>query len=155
MYTFGNKSESALMGVHPDLVRVLREALKDSPVDFSIAEGVRSTATQAKYYSWGRTVVNPNTGPLPGKPFGDTNTRADGKYTKSNHQVKDDGYGHAVDLYPFINGAIDYNDVHGQLKPLAQHIKATAQRLGVPITWGGDWTMAKEHIVDPPHFELK
>jgi len=152
-YSFGAASQKALVGVHPDLVKVLTTAITNSPIDFSINEGVRSLATQQKYYTWGRTVINPNTGPLPGKPFGDTNTNADGVVHKSNHQKKADGYGHAVDLYPYINGKIDFG-AGATLVTIANHIKKVAETLEIAITWGGDW---KPPIapVDKPHFQLK
>jgi peptidoglycan L-alanyl-D-glutamate endopeptidase CwlK len=138
MYSFGSKSKLALAGVHPNLVKVLTAAIVDSPIDFTINEGVRSLATQQKYYASGRTKKGPII------------TNADGVRNKSNHQVKADGYGHAVDLYPFVNGQVKYDD-EKDLKIIAAHIKETGSKLGIPITWGGDWRT----IIDFPHFELK
>lgn len=142
MYQLGTTSQSKLKGVHPHLVAVLLQAIKDSPFDFSITDGVRTTAQQQALYAQGRTAP------------GEVVTQADGVRNKSNHQAKADGYGHAVDLYPYVNGGIDWNDASGRQKLIAAHIKATGNKLGYPITWGGDWTMAVEHIVDRPHFEL-
>lgn len=141
------------MGVAPALVRVMEAAIKDTPVDFTVVEGRRTAATQQKYYSWGRTVVNPNTGPQKGKPLGMTVTNADGVRRKSNHQPKADGFGHAVDVYPYFNGSVQTGgpEVDRRLHILAAHIKATAKCMGVAITWGGDW----KSPYDPPHFELK
>jgi len=138
MASFGTKSTAALKGVHPDLVRVLIEAIKDTPIDFSINEGVRSLATQQRYYASGRAKKGPII------------TNADGVKNKSNHQVKSDGYGWAVDLYPFVNGEVKFNDEQ-DLKTIADHIKATGARLGIQVIWGGDW----HSIIDKPHFELK
>ena len=137
MATLGKRSLDTLKGIHPDLVMVMHEAIKETPIDFTITDGVRTTAQQQALYAKGRT-----------KP-GAKVTNADGIKNKSNHQVKSDGYGHAVDLYPYINGKIDFNDTHS-LDIIAKHIKATANHMGISIGWGGDWKGAW----DKPHFEL-
>lgn len=137
MARFSKRSKDALIGVHPDLVRVMEAAILDTPVDFTIIEGVRTQARQATLYAQGRTTK------------GAIVTYADGVKKKSNHQKKADGYGHAVDLYAFTNGKIQFNDV-ASLKLIAVHIKAVAACLGVAITWGGDW----KKPYDPPHFQL-
>lgn len=140
MAKFSKRSLDALKGVHPDLVRVMHEAIKATPVDFTITDGVRTQAQQAALYRKGRT--DKSSGIV---------TQADGVVKKSNHQIKADGYGHAVDLYPFVNGGLDFNDKGGHLRVIAAHIKATATCLGVRVEWGGDWKGAW----DKPHFELK
>lgn len=43
---FTARSEDNLRGVHPDLVRVIRLALRYSLVPFSVSEGLRSMARQ-------------------------------------------------------------------------------------------------------------
>ena len=134
---FSQRSINNLKGVHLDLVRVMHEAIKDTPIDFTIVEGVRTAQRQQELYAQGRI-----------KP-GPVVTQVDGVRKKSNHQVKSDGYGHAVDLYPYFNGSVQVNAVK-ELKVIAAHILATAKRLGVPVEWGGDWKMR-----DYPHFEMK
>ena len=136
MYKFGNRSLKNLEGVHPDLVRLVTAAIKNSPVDFTITEGVRTVRRQQELYALGRT-----------KP-GNKVTNCDGVNRKSNHQVKSDGYGYAVDLYPYANGSVQVNDAESLIK-IAAHIKVTALKIGVKILWGGDWK-----IKDYPHFEL-
>jgi peptidoglycan LD-endopeptidase CwlK len=138
MAKFGKQSLKSLEGQHPDLIKVMMEAIKDSPVDFTITDGGRTVAMQQDLYAKGRT-----------KPGGIV-TNADGVKNKSNHQAKADGYYYAVDLYPYVNGSIDFNDKANRLKIIADHIKATAKRLGINIGWGGDW----KSILDRPHFEL-
>lgn len=147
---FSQRSLNSLKGVHPDLVKVMEEAIKDSPIDFTITDGVRTTEQQKAEYAKGRTTVGNN--PTKARPLGSTVTQRDGVRVKSNHQAKADGYGHAVDLYPFYDGSVRVNekDVVSKLKTISNHIKATAKRLGIKITWGGDWTRP----FDPPHFEL-
>ncbi len=136
MYSFSQRSKNNLLFIHPDLVKVMNEAIKNSPIDFIITDGIRSTEEQRKLYNQGRTT--------PGKVV----TNADGVNNKSNHQVKSDGYGYAVDLYPFYNGSAQLNDAKS-LKVIADHVKSVAKELGVNIQWGGDWKFK-----DYPHFEL-
>lgn len=136
MYSFSQRSKNNLLFIHPDLVKVMNEAIKNSPIDFIITDGIRSTEEQRKLYNQGRTT--------PGKIV----TNADGVNNKSNHQVKTDGYGYAVDLYPFYNGSAQLNDAKS-LKVIADHIKSVAKELGVNVQWGGDWKFK-----DYPHFEL-
>lgn len=147
---FSQRSLNNLKGVHPNLVKVMEEAIKDSPIDFTITAGVRTTEQQKAEYAKGRTTVGIN--PTKARPLGSTVTQRDGVRVKSNHQAKADGFGHAVDLYPYYDGSVRVNekDVVPKLKTISNHIKATAKRLRVKITWGGDWTRP----FDPPHFEL-
>lgn len=141
MYKFSNRSKNNLIGVHPDLVRLMNEAIKNSPVDFTIVEGVRTDQRQRELYAQGRT-----------KP-GDIVTYADGITKKSNHQVKPDGFGYAVDIYPFFSGKVqvDHKDILNCLILISDHIKETAKKMNINIVWGGDW----KKPFDPPHFELK
>lgn len=137
MYIFSQRSKNNLVGIHPDLVRLMNEAIKDSPIDFTITDGVRTTQQQRSLYEQGRT-----------KP-GAIVTNADGVNNKSNHQAKSDGYGYAVDLYPYYNKSVQLNDVKN-LRLIANHIKEVAKRLDIGIQWGGDWKTFKDY----PHFEL-
>lgn len=138
MAKFSKRSKTNLEGVHPDLVRLMEAAIKETPVDFTITEGVRSDQRQRELYAQGRTTPGPRV------------TNADGVKNRSSHQIKNDGYGHAVDLYPYVNGSVRVNDV-ANLKLIAIHIKALAYCMGIAITWGGDW----KSPYDPPHFEIK
>ena len=140
MYKLSNRSLDNLKGVHPNLSRIMQEAIKNCPIDFTITEGVRTVQRQQELFALGRT--------KPGKKV----TNADGIKNKSNHQPKPDGFGHAVDLYPFFLGQVQVNhkDTIKNLKLIADHIKATAKKLGLKITWGGDW----RNPHDPPHFQL-
>lgn len=140
MPKFSQRSKDALKGVHPDLVRLMEASIINSPVDFTIIEGVRTAERQKALYAQGRTVK------------GTKVTNADGVKNKSNHQVKADDYGHAVDLYPFIDGKLRITEgyVAGKLRVIADHIKATAKKLNIKVVWGGDW----KSPYDPPHFQI-
>lgn len=141
MGKFSKRSLDNLEGVHPALAAVLTEAVKNSPVDFTITEGVRTATEQKGLYNIGRRGIK-----------GEVKvTDKDGVTKKSNHQKKNDGYGHAIDLYPFVDGNLRVvgPEVAGHLSKIALHIKKVAKAMDVKIIWGGDWKM-----VDMPHFEL-
>jgi peptidoglycan L-alanyl-D-glutamate endopeptidase CwlK len=131
--------------VHPLLVQVIKRALEISDTPFIVTDGVRTTAQQQALYAKGRT--------QPGAIV----TQCDGIKNKSPHQIKSDGFGYAVDLYPDINkdGVVQSNEISSAaipyLKAIAKAVKQAARQLGAIISWGGDWTSFKDY----PHFELK
>lgn len=143
-YKLSKRSLDNLVGVHPNLVKVIKAAIVDSPVDFTIVCGLRTTKQQQEIFAQGRT--------KPGMKV----TNADGVKNLSNHQDeadgKKDGLGVAVDLYPFYLGKVQVNheDTIKNLKLIAVHIKATGAKMGIKIVWGGDWRSP----YDPPHFQL-
>ena len=138
-FKFGQRSLNSLKGIHPDLVKVMTEAIKTSSIDFTITDGLRTTAQQQALYAKGRTTA------------GSKVTNADGVKNKSNHQAKSDGYGYAIDLYPYYNGSVQVNDDKTIINKIAPHIKKVAKEMGINIEWGGDWKSFKDY----PHFELK
>lgn len=71
-YALGKRSLDRLLGVHPDLVRVVKRAIELTTHDFSVIEGVRTIETQRQYVDKGVS-----------------------KTMNSRHIT-----GHAVDLYP-------------------------------------------------------
>lgn len=133
-----------LKGVHADLVKVILEAMKNSPYDFTVTDAGRTAVEQNEKYQQGRT-----------KP-GIKVTSLDGYIKKSNHQIKSDGYAYAVDLYVIVNGKLraeggDYEKYKKEINEVSKHILDTAKRLKTNIVWGGNWKTP----FDPPHFELK
>lgn len=137
MAKYGKRSLDSLIGVHPELVTVMIEAIIDTPIDYTIIEGLRTTKRQQDIYAQGRT-----------KP-GSIVTYADGVKNKSNHQKKADGFGHAIDFCPVIDGKLDWNN-HANFKKVADHIVATGLRLGIKINAGFYW----KKPYDPPHVQL-
>jgi len=137
MAVLGNTSKVNLKGVHPNLVKVIEEAIKNTPIDFTVTSGVRTTKQQQDLYAQGRT-----------KP-GQIVTKADGIKSKSNHQVKADGFGHAIDFVPYVNGKVDWNTTK-YFKIIAEHILDVAESLGIDTEWGGTWK-----FTDLPHIQLK
>ncbi|WP_333612003.1 M15 family metallopeptidase [Brevundimonas bullata] len=116
--------------MHPDLVRVAERAIAISRQDFIVTEGVRTKERQKELYAQGRT--------KPGQKVTWTLT--------SNHFVKADGFGHAIDVVPH---PVDWSDAK-KFHAIAQAMKAAAKELNVSLGWGGDWTKNR----DLPHFEL-
>lgn len=125
-FQLSQRSLTRLIGVHPDLVEVVKLAIQRTPVDFTVVEGVRTVAQQREYVTKGASQT-----------------------MNSYHLPQADGLGHAVDLAPLVGGAIPWND-WAQFKSLADVVKSCAAELGVPVEWGGDWKTFK----DGPHFQI-
>ena len=121
-----DRSERNLMGVHSDLVQVVRKTFSDwastngGVSRLIVTEGVRSKERQAQLYAAGASMT-----------------------MDSRHLT-----GHAVDLAVIIGGKPDWSwpPLH-RLGPL---MESNARALGVKLIWGGRWTSLK----DGPHFEL-
>ena len=113
-YRLSKRSLGRLDGVHPDLVAVVKLAIKRTPVDFTVLEGMRSEGRQKALYASGAS-----------------------KTLNSRHLT-----GHAVDLAPYVNGEVSW--AWPSYYPLADAIKEAAEELGVTIEWGGDWKSFKD-----------
>ena len=145
-YSFSEQSLNMFKNVHPNLVKIMKAAIENSPYDFRITDGARTAEEQFALYQKGRTKPGPKV------------TNCDGYKAKSNHQIKADGFGHAVDIFPcgvIENGEYrkftseeGYDDK--KLKIIADHILTVAKIKNVNIEWGGNWKMH-----DTPHFEIK
>ena len=119
-------------GLHPDLLTRLDQVLERmaaAGTAMKIVQGMRTTRQQQILYAKGRTTKGPKV------------TNADGIVKRSNHQVKDDGYGWAVDC-AFV-GPEPFAESHPW-----ESYGAVAKECG--LRWGGDWTT----FVDRPHVEL-
>ena len=140
-YQFSKKSAERMKGVHPELITIFTEAIKNSPIDFGIPAlgGVRTAVEQRML-------------------FDDGKSKCDGLHDKSNHQVKADGYGHALDFYAYVNGAASWEKHH--LSMVASVIMTTAKRLKKEgkifksIYWGGQFGCSDFSGWDMPHIEL-
>jgi peptidoglycan L-alanyl-D-glutamate endopeptidase CwlK len=132
MPSFGAASEAQLVTCHPDLQRVLREAIKYH--DFTVIEGHRGKAAQDAAVAAGNSKT-----PWPTSKHNATPSLA-------------------ADCAPF---PVDWSDTGSALERfalLAGVIHTVAQQLGVKIRWGGDWNQnwdtRDEGFRDRPHFEL-
>jgi peptidoglycan L-alanyl-D-glutamate endopeptidase CwlK len=115
-----------LKGVHPDLVRVIVRAAEISPEPFVVIEGLRSIDRQKMLVATGKS-----------------------KTMKSRHLRASNGFGHAVDIAPIVNGKPDFADWKNYRR-LAPYIKQAAKLEKVLIEWGGDW----KSFPDGPHWQL-
>jgi peptidoglycan L-alanyl-D-glutamate endopeptidase CwlK len=130
------KSESKLVGVAPELVKVVRDAAEHIPFPVLVTEGVRTLERQKALYEQGRT--------KPGKIV---------TWTLKSKHIE----GKAVDLVPYIDNAIPWND--GMLfVAIGTEMKKAARRAGIKIRWGYDWdddgVLQEKGESDGPHFEL-
>lgn len=116
-YSLGAKSLAELDGVHPKLVSVVKRAIQLTTQDFSVHDGLRTAAEQREYVRRGVS-----------------------KTMNSMHMKQADGFGHAFDLVPWINGMLRW-----EWKPIfniASAVRKAAEELSVPLTWGGVWDRA-------------
>lgn len=135
-YKYSSSSLDKLLGVHPSLVKFAFELA--NVVDCKIVFGVRTDAEQNELFKLGRSTK-------------------DGYVKKSNHQIKADGYGHALDILPLPKGVNMYLDDGsedeirwGQFDGLCHGI---AHMLGIKIVTGFKW---RDNIMDSlarPHKE--
>lgn len=154
-YVLGAKSRAELKGVHPDLVRVVERAIQITTQDFSVHDGLRTAEEQKALVAAGASQT-----------------------MNSMHRPQADGFGHAVDLVPFINGKMRWE--WPAIYPIAAAVWQASRELGVSIRWGGAWInmvdiktgtpaamkatvdaygaarrkLGKAAFTDGPHFEL-
>ena len=114
MFTLSDRSNDNLLGVHPDLIKVVRTAAELSPVVFVVTEGLRTEARQKQLVRSGAS-----------------------KTMNSRHLT-----GHAVDLAATVEGKVSWD--WPLYYRLADTMKMAAESLDIPIEWGGDWTTFKD-----------
>ena len=108
------RSKKALVGVHPDLVAVVKRAAEIMPGGFIITEGMRTKERQRELFAKGLS-----------------------KTMNSRHLV-----GLAVDFAPLVDGQVTWK--WPAFKPVADAFKAAAKELDTAIEWGGDWKRFKD-----------
>jgi peptidoglycan L-alanyl-D-glutamate endopeptidase CwlK len=92
----------------------MEEAIKESPLDFSITEGLRTKERQQELFSAGKSQT-----------------------MNSRHLT-----GKAVDIAVIKDGTVTWDFKYYQL--VADHIKGVATKLGIPLVWGGDWVSFRD-----------
>lgn len=146
----GARSLASMAGVHPDMNRVLHRAadMATPAEDFTVIEGVRSREDMCVNYGKGRTIAQCTAKGVPGSYARPTLAKVTwlNDPFKSNHGVKSDGFGHAVDAMPY---PIDWNDT-ARIHALVALMKRAAAAEGVAIVCGADWASSP----DLDHFEL-
>lgn len=113
-FRFGPTSLENMIGVHPRLVRTVRVALSLSRQDFQVHDGVRSRAEQQVLVARGasRTLL-------------------------SRHLLQSDGWGHAADLVPWIDGGLSWS--WPACLEVAAAMRAAAELSATRLRWGGVW----------------
>ncbi len=149
-YSLGTRSLARLVGVHPDLSAVVHRAITLTTQDFTVIEGVRSAEQMMVNWGKGRTADEVLRAGLQARYAQPTLAKVTwlAHPLMSNHRVHTDGFGHAVDLGAWVDGAIDWN-TSSRYQAIAHAMLTAANELQVPITWGGTWRSP-----DQPHFEL-
>lgn len=138
-YKLSTKSLKNLDGVHPSLVKLVTLFVDLGIMDISVNEGLRSKERQELLVSTGFS-----------------------KTMDSKHLKQEDGFGHAVDLYPYPINMAAVNK--GNTKEIARFgviagvMKTLALQNNIKIRWGGDWDSDGETLdstfFDAPHIEL-
>ncbi len=113
-FSLSKASLAELNGVHPSLVAVVKRAITTTDVDFGVHDGLRSIETQRAYVARGVSWT-----------------------MASKHRAQPDGFGHAVDLVPYINGKLRWE--WPAIYPIAAAVWQAANELGIALRWGGPW----------------
>lgn len=151
VYVLSNKSLSRLVGVHPDLAKVVKRAIEITDQDFMVLEGVRSKEQCYINYGKGRTAEQCVTKKVPASY---ANPKV-AKVTWLNNPLSSKHVtGQAVDIVPY---PVDWEDL-SKFDAMAKAMFAAAKELGVSIRWGADWDndgkLREQGEYDSPHFEL-
>lgn len=138
-YKFSTYSKDRLVGVHPDLQLVVQTAMDMQIMDFRVVEGLRTRSRQRELYDAGKS-----------------------KTLNSKHLEQSDGFGHAVDLYPYPIDMVRVN--RGDVKEIARFgvlagiMHACAKMHNIRIIngmdWDGDGETLDHTFFDAPHFQL-
>ena len=131
MPSFGKASQNHLSTCHPDLQKIFNEVVK--AFDCSVTCGIRTAAEQDRLFEAGKSQL---------------------AYPHSKHNVKPGELSRAVDVIPY---PVDWADLK-RFSYFAGFVQGIADRLLIPIRWGGDWDMdtdlKDQNFDDLPHFEL-
>jgi peptidoglycan L-alanyl-D-glutamate endopeptidase CwlK len=108
-FVLGAKSKEKLQGVDIRLVHLVEQAIKETTVDFTVLEGLRTPERQQQLVNDGYSQT-----------------------LKSKHLT-----GHAVDLVAIVDGKVSWDKEH--YPEIARAMKKAAADQQVNIRWGGDF----------------
>lgn len=144
-YNLSKLSRSRMVGLHPDLIKIVELAIKLTKVDFRVQEGLRTIETQREYVKKGASQT-----------------------MNSRHLT-----GKAVDVVALPAGVVSWDLKH--YCTIAQAFKEASESLAIPVRWGGCWlelssvtdpmksveaysankrANKQKAFIDSPHFEL-
>ena len=123
-HILGAKSRAELVDVHPALAHLVERAIEISAQDFSVHDGLRTDDEQREYVRLGVS-----------------------KTMASKHKRQTDGFGHAVDLVPFINGQLRWEwkpiyVIAAAVRKALDIVNEERAAVGKPplkLIWGGVW----------------
>ena len=113
-YRLGVRSRLKLIGVHPMLGTLVRDAIEITDQDFAVVDGLRDADQQRELVARGAS-----------------------QRLKCKHLRQRDCYGHAVDLVPVVGGVARWE--WPLIYPVARAMWLVAHRYHVALTWGGVW----------------
>lgn len=138
-FKLSQRSINRMEYVHPDLQKVVEQAIFVTDVDFGVTEGLRAWKRQEQLMKEGKT-----------------------KTMKSKHLTCIEGhnslwYGGAVDIVAYKDGLVCWDDP-ALYESIAKAFFKAAEQVGVQIRWGGDWDRdgdrSDQTFDDLCHFEL-
>lgn len=137
-FSFSKRSLDNLKDVHPYLVGIVVNALRNTTtIEFTVIEGVRTIERQQELLKKGTTET-----------------------LNSKHCIQSTGFGHAVDLLPYLPG-VPSDEIWNKkdaFKSVSDAMFKSEEMLYLKIRWGGDWNQNghsdDESFYDGPHFEI-
>ena len=113
-FLLSSRSQTRLAGVHPDLRRIVRRAIRLTELDFMVVEGLRSAKRQAELF------------------------KAGASHTLNSRHLT----GHAVDLAAVIGTQVRWDwPLYTRLNDVMQRAAAEWE---TPLEWGGDWAQLRD-----------
>jgi hypothetical protein len=129
-------------GLVPGLADYLTSLIDPLPSTYTVQQGLRTVAQQNALYAQGRNAA--------GQIVGDTVTNAKGGQSPHN-------FGEAIDVYPIVNGAIDWGFDGNLSQPTAAALPYW-QALWDAVASAGNLTSGKDFALssgyDPGHIEV-
>jgi len=130
-FVLGTASRREMQGLHPFLIELAEEAIRITPQDFTVFDGLRTEAEQ-------RALV----------------ARGASQTLTSKHRRQPDGFGHAVDLVPWINGRARWEwppifVVAAAVRQAAATVNARRRERALRehrLVWGGVWDRPFESL---------
>ena len=137
MPRFGTRSKQELATCHPLLQQLFNEVIKY--YNCSILKGRRGKEEQNHLFASGRSKL---------------------RYPNSKHNAEEGEPSRATDVVPWFRNPphIRWSD-RNKFYEFGGFVQGIAQKMGIPIRWGGNWDMDDElddqNFFDLPHFEIK
>ncbi len=138
MFKLSIKSITTLSHCDDRIIKLMNEVIKR--IDFTVISGHRTPSEQFALFEKGRQFIDGNWIVVDRKKVV---TNRDGTHNKSKHNELPSM---AIDIAPY---PIDWQDLTRFIE-LSKVVKEEAEKLGIRITWGGDWKTFKDY----PHYQI-